>query len=169
MKPTIVQAAKLLTKDGDVPDWLVEELWLMARLIRGEKDKPGDGDVSLAIAVIDVLEHELSVVEAAEETFGLETDERVEVASNALYELREFFEELRVHRGKGGPMPDGRRKLCAAVCADIWKKLWGEVQPYSPKLQQACELYWLACGHSESSSEGGELRSWERLLVATPN
>jgi hypothetical protein len=170
--PTILQAALLLTKGEPAPDWLIEKLDIYARLIRLPKRKPGEDDVTLPLAAITILEDELYQFALAEEWFRLEEDDRTANASSVLYELREFFEELHVKRGKGGPVPDNRRRLCAGVYAEAWERLHGEVQPYSPKLQEACEVYWQACGHPETSTDGEELRSWERLLrlfVSTPN
>lgn len=163
-RPTIVQVAKLLTKSDEVPDWLLFELCSHVPLIQARKAKPGDGDENLAIAAIDVLEEEIAGCQHAVETYKLEADDRFDDASKALEELRDFFEEQQVPRGGGGPVPDRRRNLCAAVCAKAWERLYGNHQPYSAKLRDACEAYWRACGHAETSSQG-RLKNWERFLT----
>ena len=56
--------------------------------------------------------------------------------------------------------------ICAAACAYVWGRLRGEVQPYSLKLQEACEEYWLACGQPETgdSAKGNTAKNWEEFL-----
>jgi hypothetical protein len=54
------------------------------------------------------------------------------------------------------------RAICAAVCAEAWRHYHhGQVHPYSSKLQEACEVYWQACGKDAS----GSIRNWERSLL----
>jgi hypothetical protein len=108
----------------------------------------------LALAAIEVIDHQLSMYATTEEEFGFEVLDCIDAASTALTELRYFFEEQRRPARKAGPIPDGRRKLCALVCADAWRCIHGTGQPYSRHLQEACEEYWQACGHPETSREG---------------
>jgi len=64
----------------------------------------------------------------------------------------------------GGPRPDLRRPVCAAVCAEAYRVVHGQIEPYSQHLQEACEKYWQACGNPETSAVG-RLRNWEDYLL----
>jgi hypothetical protein len=110
------------------------------------------------------LERWLPTYTIAEEEFGLSIPDCVETVLINLPELIEYLEsQMRLPR-KGGPSPDGRRLICAGVCAEIWRRHVGEMQPFSPKLQGACEEYWRACGNPETSAMSN-LKNWERFLV----
>jgi hypothetical protein len=61
------------------------------------------------------------------------------------------------------PPPVGRprklgRHLCAKVCADIWAHCHGKDQPWSTKLHDACQAYWIACRGTADSI------SWRNIL-----
>ena len=112
-------------------------------------------------------------VEAAvEDRHGFPVPEAVDAASNALDDLIEYLEgQLRPPRA-GGPTPDSRRWICAAVCGYVWQRHHHQkVQPFSPKLQEACEEYWQACGHSETGKpgSGNAAKNWEEFLVECTN
>jgi hypothetical protein len=100
----------------------------------------------------------------AEDEFGLECPECVDTVLGALPELIDYLEaQVRPSR-KGGRAPDSRRLVCAAVCAEVWRLQHGDVQPFSQKLQAACEEYWQSCGNYETSTTG-RLKNWEPFLV----
>ena len=84
---------------------------------------------------------------------------------DGLEELIPFLaEQVAQPKRRGGPTPDHRRHLCAAVCAAIWEELYTTHQPGSEWLWKACEAYWVACGHPETSAVE-RLRNWERYLL----
>jgi hypothetical protein len=169
-RPTLADVAAMIA-NGEPPDWLLKELARFAPLVGGRRsdDHEEREDLSRVLAAIDTLEHELYIQALIEEAFGFETPECIDAASPVLFELREFFEEQRIPARRGGPTPDGRRRICAGVCAGAWRRLHGKIEPYSVRLQDACEAYWLACGHAETSTTG-RLKNWEPFLVwtATP-
>ena len=163
-RPLLEKVAERLAK-GKPPEWLADYLERFARLIGYPVVPPEDPDLPRALAAIDLLDNEIKIYATIEEEFGLEVPDCVDAASTALTSLREFFEEqlqLRPTR-KGGPRPDSRRQLCALVCASAWRRLNGEMQPRSRWLQEACEDYWQACGHPETSINGN-IKNWERFL-----
>jgi hypothetical protein len=45
------------------------------------------------------------------------------------------------------------------------------VEPYNPKLQDACEEYWKACGHPETGKpgSGNAARNWVEFLAECAN
>jgi hypothetical protein len=93
--------------------------------------------------------------------------EEVDTASLALHELIDYLQSEIPPARRGGPTPDGRRQLCAAICGYIWRREHGEMEPYSRKLQAACEEYWKACGQAETGKggTGNAPRNWEEFLV----
>ena len=164
-RPLLEKVAERLAK-GKPPEWLADYVERFARLIGYPVVPPEDPDLPRALAAIDLLDNEIKIYATIEEEFGLEVPDSVDAASTALTSLREFFEEqlqLRPTR-KGWPRPDSRRQLCALVCASAWRRLYGEMQPHSRWLQEACEDYWQACGHPETSINGN-IKNWERFLV----
>jgi hypothetical protein len=163
----LARVATKIANGKPQPEWLVDLLRRFAWNVGQERVDPRayDDAVLEAIRAIDVLDREIYFEATIVEAFGFELDDRVDVASTALTELRDFFEEQRRPSRNGGPTPDSRRWLCARVCADAWRRLHGEPQPYSQHLQEACEEYWQACGHP--ASDTGNIKKWERYLVAT--
>jgi hypothetical protein len=66
----------------------------------------------------------------------------------------------------GGPRPDLRRPVCAAVCAEAYGVVHGQIEPYSQHLQKACEEYWVACGNPPTGKSGsGYRKNWEDYLL----
>lgn len=106
------------------------------------------------------LEDELAWFVVVEKLYGFEVPEAVDTASQALSDLVEYLEGMLQSPRKGGPDPDNRRQLCAAVCGYIWQRQHGKLQPYWSPLQEACEAYWHACGQVET----GDAKNWEEFL-----
>jgi hypothetical protein len=70
----------------------------------------------------------------------------------ALTEIKNSLDRLVNQPGRGGgPRPYVQRKVCAAVVVEAWALLRGKAQPRSPKLYNACNEYWQACGHKYRS------------------
>src|SRR5262249_18894599 len=77
------------------------------------------------------LEQKAQVYATVEKVFGFPAPMIIDDTLANLFELAEYLQgELRAPR-KGGPTPDGRRLVCAAVCAELWRKVHGTLQPYS--------------------------------------
>ena len=183
MRPEEAEALQIATKLEAVawslaqgeppPQWVTPLLFDQGRLINGRQPGPYDDDYTKKlIKKATDLERALSIYGEIESEYGLPAGEAVEHASTALVELIDHLEsELRPPR-RGGPTPDGRRRICAAVCAYVWRRLHGKVQRYSPRLQEVCEQYWKACGQPETgdSSKGNTAKNWEefsRVILTT--
>src|SRR5258705_4144393 len=62
--------------------------------------------------------------------------------------------------------PGNYRRVCAAVCAEIWRLLHGAIEPHSVYLQRACNEYWRRCGQEPiGRKHKNEPRNWERNLL----
>jgi len=96
------------------------------------------------------------------EMIGEEYPACIDDLDRALDELLPILAEG-VERPRRGPKRDSRRHLCAAVCLGIWREVHGAPQPHSPKLWEACEAYWVACGHPANPS--GHTKNWEDFLT----
>ena len=167
MNPFASVIAKLAK--GDPPDWLPRVLAHYSPLISARKpSKDDDADDKLLLDAARVLENGLRAYSLAEDASGLELPDSVDTVLGALPELIEFLETQVRPPGKGGKAPDGRRLVCAAVCAEVWRLQHDDLQPFSPTLQEACELYWQACGNAETSTTG-RLKNWEPSLREVQN
>jgi hypothetical protein len=162
--------ALLLTNGNPPPEWLIPELEQNSSLISyHRKAERGDEDEDRTLlAAVKALEQrlvwEVHVHDVIEKKWPrLQAPYILDETATKLFELAEYLEsQLRPPRG-GGPTPDSRKRVCAGVCADAWHRLHGVIQPYSPKLQAACEEYWQTCGHPRTSTTG-RLKNWEPLL-----
>jgi hypothetical protein len=155
--PTIEEAAR---KFGEA-DWLIPHLSNWAKIIRLP---PNDDTVERRLFVAaKYLQDWLPMYERAAEKLGVEYPLCIDEVTQALEELVPFLAG-EVDQPKDGRKPDRRRMLCAAICLEVWRKLHGPVQPYSEKLWEACEAYWQACDHPETST-AERLKNWERFLV----
>lgn len=125
---------------------------------RGGLSASADEDEKL-IAAAKLLERELPTYVYAQEWFG-EDATCVEDLLAYLPEVIELLEETRAVAVRGPPRDRGRR-ACAQVCAEVWRRRHGEVQPLSENLQRACERYWQACGNPQT---GVNLSGWEEPL-----
>jgi hypothetical protein len=156
--------ARMLAKDEPPPEWLVPILRRFSRLIGYRKITNRDEiEVKQMLAAAKELEKLLPIYVDVEEQFGFQNPDCIETVLIALPELIEYLENQLQPGRKGGPIPDSRRRLCASVCAEVWRRQCGEVQPFSPKLWEACEEYWQTCGNPETSTEG-RLKNWEPYL-----
>jgi hypothetical protein len=171
MKPSAVdrfdEAAKLLAKDKTPPEWLVPILAHHSRLVgyREKITKEDETEERRMLACAKYLETWLPMYLRMEEEFGFPIPDCIETVLSELPELIEYLENQLLRKRKGGPTPDSSARHCAAVCAEVWRRQRGEVQPYSPKLWAACEKYWQACGNPEKAGSKGRLKNWEQYLV----
>jgi hypothetical protein len=161
------RAAKLLTKDQSLPDWLIPALAHYSPLVGGRRSTPDDDrDDHELLKAARYLERWLPTYTIAADEYGLILPDEVETVVMALPEVIEYLETQCREPRKGGPIPDSRAYVCAAVCAYAWRRLCDEVNPYSPNLLQACEEYWKACGNPEKVTSDGNESNWQRYLVA---
>jgi hypothetical protein len=157
--------ARLIANGKPQPEWLIPALQHYSPLV-GYLRNPSTRDEAQDQAMIEAtrnLEQHLRAHTIAGEEFGLSIPDCVETVLIALPELIEYLESQVRPPRKGGPTPDSRKQVGAGVCAEAWRRLHGEMQPFSVKLQQACEEYWQACGHPETSTDG-LVKHWWRYL-----
>ena len=147
------------------PEWIAERLAQYAWVIAAPDEKPTEEDKQ---------ELETLIVCARRLLFGLRLDEaaarlvhdeegieRIDELLGGLSNVLDYLEEQRPPTSRGGPTPSTSRRLCAGVCADIWRERFGKVEPYSVYLWKACEAYWRTCGRQPTPSND----SWEHYLL----
>jgi hypothetical protein len=169
-KPTLEEVASMLFHDRPAPQWIVQELRESEELIRyrdptANDDRPvtGSDDVERLLFESAVhLQTWLPIYGKALAKIGEEYPDFIDDIDRALDKLIPFLAKD-VQRPRDGKPSDLRLKLCAAVCLRIWKEVHHRPQPYSPKLQKACEAYWVACDHE--GNPNGNVKQWERLLL----
>lgn len=150
---------------GTPPHWLIARLARFSQLIGHQAKSGPDAGVQETLTAIDRVEKEVLLYSEMGERFDfIDIPDCIDAVSQSLHEFRDFLKgELRPSR-KGGPTPDDRRRLCAAVCLLAWQEVHGKPQPYSKRLQEACEEYWQACGQAATSTEG-RTKNWEPFLL----
>jgi len=161
MKPTLETVAAQLA-NGQRHDWLLPHLRKWAEIISQPTEADDEIERKL-FAAAKYLQDWLPMYAMAAEKLGGEYPTCIDDADAALQDLVPFLASD-VDQPKSGPKPDGKRRLCAAVCLEVWRKLHDTVQPFSPKLWEACEAYWQACDHAETSRKG-RLKNWEPFLL----
>jgi len=163
MKATLEEAAALLCKGAVPPDWVAERLDEYAALIADTTEHQSDDIDRLLLKSALHLQRLLPLytIPVYEMVDG-EYPACIDDVLNGLEELTPLLAPG-VERPRRGPKLDVGRHLCAAVCAEIWRDLHGKPQPHSPKLWEACEAYWVACGHPENPS--GHVKNWEDYLL----
>jgi hypothetical protein len=164
MTPKPFTDVAMLLVNGNDPKRLAIALASYARLIGVRRlTKDDDKDDRDMLTAARILEEKLPYYD--QDYLGLRTPDYIHAVLIALPELIEFLEAQVRHPREGGRLPDSRRRICAAVCAEAWRHYHhGQVQPFSSKLQEACEVYWQSCGHPETGEANGSIRNWERFL-----
>jgi hypothetical protein len=163
MKPTLVDVATLLCKGVDPPDWVIERLGKRAKLVADTTEDQGDDIDRLLLESALHLQRLLPrYIVRVYEIIGEEYPAYIDDLDRGLDALiPELAEGVKLP--KRGPNLNHPRHLYAAVCMAIWREVWGGPQPHSPKLWEACEAYWVACGHSANPS--GHIKNWEDYLL----
>jgi hypothetical protein len=154
------EVARMLV-DGSPAGWVPRILLHYSPLI-GYHQSPSryhDDDAALAAGAAQELELELRSYVIASERFGFQLPDCVEAVLIDLPDVIEFLKGQSRPEVKGGRAPDTRRRICAAVCKEVWRRHHDGLQPTSRRLWRACDDYWLACG--QLTSDKGELRTWE--------
>jgi hypothetical protein len=153
---------------GPPPDWLVQGLEHFREHYlskRGSDDDEGEVEQRM-LSCAKYLELWLPMyIYLSEDPYNFEYPDYVDTVLGALSEVMDRLETdiAAIPRRSGGPKPDLRKPFCAAICAEAYRLIHGQVEPYSLQLQQACEAYWVACGNSQSGS-WGEPKNWIRYL-----
>jgi hypothetical protein len=167
----IADLAKVATDlaKGTPPDWLLPALTHHARFISPIQVKPDEEVEKQMLRAAELLEHWLPMYGYLEDFDPeFECPECVNTVSNELPELIELLKRhSEVPKRAGGPNPDGRRLICAAVVGEAYRMVHDRlaVEPYSA-VREACEDYWKACGNGATGKKDeGEPRNWERLLL----
>lgn len=159
---TFEEVARKLAKGEPAPDWVVADLRKRACLIGVDKLDDDDTVERLLFESVLHLQTWLQVYPRAAEIVGEDYPDCIDAIDGPLEELREFL-ATQIERPRRGPKRDRRRHLCAAVCLEIWQELHGAAKGHSTKLWEACEAYWIACGHAEYPS--GHIKNWEDFLT----
>jgi hypothetical protein len=155
--------ALALCKGAAPPEWVVTQLHGYAALVGDTTEDQGDTiDRRLLECALDLQRLLRLYTIRTYEVVGDVYPACIDDVDRALDDLMPIIAEG-VERPKRGPKLNISRHLCAAVCGDIWRKLHGTAQPHSPKLWEACEAYWVACGHPQSPS--GHNKNWEDFLL----
>jgi hypothetical protein len=165
-KPTIEEVAALLCP-ASPPDWVIARLNQNAPLVGYHTGVVSDDVERLLFESALRLRDWLPMYVRAAEMIGEDYPLCIDTITTELEELIPFLAEG-IHQPKDGRPSDARLQLCAAVCLGIWREVRGVEQPYSEKLWEACEAYWVACGHPLNPS--GNVKRWRRLLhhISTP-
>jgi hypothetical protein len=160
-KPVFEAVAEKLCKGSAVPDGVITRLLENAPLVGYYTHTMSDDAERLLFQSALRLRDWLPLYARAAEMLGEEYPDCIDEISLRLDELIPFL-------AKGVEMPiahrppDPRKRLCAGVCLRIWRDIHGVEEPSSPKLWEACEAYWVACGQPPNPS--GNLKQWKRFL-----
>jgi hypothetical protein len=160
-------AAKLGANDAD---WLPPALRYFRPLIgcQLDDDKTVEGRM---LACAKFLQEWLPLY-ARLRDWGFEIPDYVDDASTNLEELIPFLAQHFLDCGSG----DGRRIICASVCVEACRLLYGDSIPiHSIAIRQACEDLWQACGNpttqtAKGAAVGADVRdNWRRFLERVRN
>jgi hypothetical protein len=171
---SFVAAARKIAK-GDPPQWLVPGLEHFSEHYISKPKLPDEpDDVKVLKQMLDAVQHAVERLEEqlpvyrliSEAPYNIPYPVCIDDALTNLHEVTEFLEGeiAEIPRRAGGPRPDLRRPICAAVCAEAYRMLHGQIEPYSQHLQDGCEDYWKACGNPPTGKSGWR-RNWEEYLL----
>jgi len=165
---SFVDVARRIAK-GDPPQWLVPGLEHFSKHYISKPNLPDDVKfLKEMLDAVRLLEERLPVyLRLSEAPYNVvEYPEYVDDALTNLHEVAELLERdiAEIPHRAGGPRPDLRRPICAAVCAEAYRMLHGQIEPYSQHLQDGCEDYWQACGNPPTGTSGWR-RNWEDYLL----
>jgi hypothetical protein len=161
---TLEEVAAMLGADG--AEWAIDRLQRYSLAVRHHTKAPDDkwdrsafeGALNLQIWLM----LETQAYDALDEDCPVEIDD----TDTALAELLPLIASYIRQPGKrGGPTVDGRRHVCAAVCASIWQEFHPTAGSNSDTLLAACEAYWQACDQPPTAADlSGNLRNWKWFL-----
>jgi hypothetical protein len=164
---TFEEVAAQLGADG--VDWAIDRLRHYAPAVGSNRKGYDDNFDRLALVGALHLQTWLMLEAEAHDLLDEDYPDCIDDADRALVELVPLIEAYIRRPGKrGGPTVDGRRHVCAGICASIWREFHPTAGANSDTLQQACEDYWQACGQPPTAAaQSGHLRNWKRFLDAS--
>jgi hypothetical protein len=159
--PSFADVASFLAKPLPPPEWVIPVLEHFADLVGAPRDDDDTIERKL-LRSAEYLDRYLPMHVMIAERVGDEIPDCIETILPHLQDLIPFLAANLLDKGEGSP----NRRLCAAVCAEIWRTLHGAIQPHSLYLQKACDEYWRACGQEPiGRKHENEPRNWERHLL----
>jgi hypothetical protein len=165
MKPPspspFANVARLIANDKPQPEWLIPALEHFST-------KKGTWDdyvrwVKKTKRVYDAAELVLKALHGRSYGNGGDFDrgDDMEITHDV---LTAFMEDLATGMAlasrRGGPKPNIRRWVCAAVLAEAWKEVHGEAAARGDRFYEACNEYWVACGGEYRGEDYTE--NWRR-------
>jgi hypothetical protein len=155
-------ATARLVANGSAPEWLMLGLAHFSEII-AEEPIPSDEARRLSQTIKrmhDAADYLIKWLPTFYHTALLDFPDDVAVALRALPRVKRFLAKVMNTPSRAGePRPDVRRQTCAGVVVEAWRIVHGEPEPESPKLWEACNAYWQACGHEY---QGNDTDTWER-------
>jgi hypothetical protein len=155
-------ATARLIDNGSASEWLTLGLAHFSEFI-AEEPIPSDEKARLMQmigrmhAAADYL---IKWIPSLYHTALLDFPDDVAVALQALPRVKRVLAKaMNAPTRAGGLRPNVQRTTCAAVVVEAWRIVHGEPEPESPKLWEACNAYWLACGHEH---QGSDTDMWQR-------
>jgi hypothetical protein len=156
-----VATARLIA-DGSAPEWLRLSLAHFSELI-AEEPIPSDERARLMQMISRMhgaVDYLIKWLPSFYHTALLDFPDDVAVSLQALARIkRALAKAVNTPSRPGELRPNVQRKTCAAVVVEAWRIVHGEPEPESPKLWQACNAYWQACGHE---CQGSDADMWQR-------
>ena len=158
--PDFSRVARLLAKGLALPEWLIPALAHFGELVGAPPDDDDTVERNL-LRSAEYLDRYLPMYAMIAERVGDEIPDCIEAILPQLQDLIPFLaKDLLQHK------PGNNRRVCAAVCAEIWRLLHGAMEPHSVYLQRACNEYWRRCGQEPIGRKlKNEPRNWERNLL----
>ena len=160
-EPDFAYIARLLANGDDLPDWLIPTLASFGELVGAPPINDNTIERNLLCSA-EYLDRYLPMHIMIAERVGDETPDCIASILPHLQDLIPFLAADLLDKGEGS----SNRRVCAAICAEIWRVLHGAIQPHSFHLQRACDEYWRACGQDPiGRTMENAPRNWERNLL----
>ncbi len=145
--PAFAAVGALIAK-GRVPAWLILGLEHFSRGIAGDDFTKEDQKKFVEVfeemeRACDTLIQWLPLYEHI--GFGIQCPDEVRIALDILAVIKADLPHTASIIGK---RPATGQGICAAVVVEAWK-FFGEAEPSSEALCEACQAYWAACGRTE--------------------
>lgn len=148
--PAFAEVGALIAK-GPAPGWLILGLEHFSRGVAGGDFTKEDHKKFVEVfeemeRACDTLIQWLPLYEHI--GFGIQCPDEVWVALRVLPLIKADLPRI---TRKIGRRPDTGQGICAAVVVEAWK-FFGEAEPPSEALFEACQAYWAACGRGQTDN-----------------